>query len=107
MSGADLYGGCPGCGVNIDPAEHDCPEAERAAIARAEQAQGVLCGVLMTEKPGDLSIGLGGGRFCTRPVKEDGLCAVHLGHRKRRATLAKQRRSMEALRRRRPTGGGK
>ena len=25
MSAADLYGGCPTCGVNVDPWEHDCP----------------------------------------------------------------------------------
>lgn len=50
-----------------------------------------ICGVLMTERPGDLSIGLGGGRYCPRPVVADGLCAVHLGHRKRRETLRKQR----------------
>jgi hypothetical protein len=24
MSGADLYGPCPRCGVNVDPWEHDC-----------------------------------------------------------------------------------
>jgi hypothetical protein len=42
VSAADLYGGCPGCGVNVDPAEHDCPEAERAAIARAVRLGALL-----------------------------------------------------------------
>lgn len=51
-----------------------------------------ICGILMTEQPGDLSVGLGGGRYCLRPkAPGQDMCRVHLGHQKRRVTNAKNR----------------